>query len=230
MWCWWQHLDEAGIWDLLHVDRHFDTASAEPEMAYVPPVTAPLAAYLAAEFPWAGELRPAIRWDNYLWLFLERHGEKVRDAVFATPSYQGAAMPPKHPGYEIIDPWHLLRHFETIAEEAARVREGEARSDPPRIVNIDLDYFTSRFLRGDNYVSVFSDSYIAAIGHCLAEGLRTGVIGVATIALSPETTGGTNLKESWAVAEGLLSKLLQEWGESPRLGEAGLCPASPADA
>ena len=76
MWCWWQHLGEAVTWDLLHVDRHFDTASAEPEMAHVPPVTAPLAAYLNAEFPWFAEWHPAIRWDNYLWLFLKRHGEQ----------------------------------------------------------------------------------------------------------------------------------------------------------
>lgn len=217
MWCWWQHLAEAEQWDLLHIDRHYDTASAEPEMAVVPPTDADLQTYLDAKFPWFGGLTPAIRWDNYLWLFLKRHGDHIKDALFATPSYQGAAMPPEHSGFELIDPWLLLRYFGTIAEDSAAVEDGGVRTDPPWIVNVDLDYFTDRHGGGDRIVQVFSDGYISAIGEAMAKGLRAGVIKVATIALSPETTGGTATDKAWALSETLMKKLLRPWGKWPRI-------------
>ncbi len=207
LWCWWRHLPEATDWQLLHIDRHYDTMSSQLEtwLQSLPQDSASLEDYLAQDYvlPFAGSMRaPVIRWDNYLSIFLARYGNRLSRVVFVT-ACEGDE--PRHPLLEKADPWRGLEVIEEIGHGGGYV------SCTPWLVNVDLDYFTAQDSQDDSHFRVYDNAYIERVGRGVALGLQRGRIRCATVALSPETTG------TWATAEELMRVFLGPWGEYPRL-------------
>lgn len=205
LWCWLQHLPEAPKWQLLHIDRHYDTLRSQLDewLELMPDNSVSLSEHLGLKQTIDGTECPVIRWDNYLSIFLARHGDRVPLALFAT-AQEGDK--PHHPNWLDVDPWTVMDHLERIAED-----EDEVWSEPPWIVNIDMDYFTARRGAGAEQFRMFDDEYIACMGAYVAVGLRRGRIACATLALSPETTGG------WPLAERLTATFLSDWNDVPVL-------------
>jgi hypothetical protein len=205
LWCWWQHLDEASKWQLLHIDRHYDCVSSNLDLwlKQLPPREAGLDAHLAYQCrPERSDGYPVIRWDNYMSIFLATDGHRLKQAVFATAS---EGDPPNLPCLQELDATQLL-------EFLAKTALADSFRRAPWIVNIDLDYFTARGCLRKGYGEL-----IDTLGHFLVSGLGSGAIGVVTIALSPETTG------DWRVAERLMDQLLSGFEDKPDLSEAPLC-------
>lgn len=209
LWCWWQHTRPGEPWNLLHIDRHYDALSSNLDawLAQMPGRTASLQDYLAASWTVDGERIPVITWDNYLSLCLARQGGEIEEVLLATA---GEGDRPRQPTQEEIDSWELLEHLASIIE----IDEDEPHQSP-WVINVDLDYFTAIPGWDEGASQVFHDEYIAKIGQMLVSGLANGRISCATIALSPETTGG------WDLAERLLVTLLRPFGDCPTLTAMG---------
>lgn len=213
LWCWWRHLTQARGWQLLHIDRHTDTLSSQLDI-WVREVeklrrryghnSVPLDVYLNLSYKCGGVNPPVIRWDNYLSIFLSMHNKQLVRVVFATagegdePAFGGLNL-------EKLNPREALRLAELIGSES------EHSTEPPWLVNVDLDYFTAEDFRGRMH-HLFSDANIVELGHALASGLRKHRIGCATVALSPVTTGG------WQRATDLMHRFLSPWGMYPHIG------------
>jgi hypothetical protein len=199
LWCWWQHLDECEQWDYLHIDRHYDAIWQEFN-PWPANTTAEhrqdLNSFRNAVVREGREGLQLYRWDTITSALWSLHSSSVQDVVFATAD---EGDQPAIPRMQQISPWDLpgyLSHF--VAADYSPARSG--------IVDVDIDYFTRHDLDGA-FGQVFSDEYIREIGRHLYTGLSNGRVGVATIALSPETTG------SWTLAERVLSILLSPFNE-----------------
>lgn len=205
LWCWQQHLSESPEWQLLHIDRHYDTLRSRIDqwLELFPRSPVPLPDYLRLSQTVDGSACPVMRWDNYLSIFLARYGDRITRALFAT-AREGDK--PQHAGLVELDPWAALDELERIGGD-----EDEFWDEPPWIVNVDLDYFTSRRVTGGSCRRVFDDEYVTEMGVHVADGLRRQRIRCATLALSPEMTGG------WSLAETLMGTFLTSWGDLPRL-------------
>jgi hypothetical protein len=214
LWCWWQHLDESSAWNLLHVDYHTDALSSNLHrwLQHLPPRDASLNTYLEHSYRADGHTFPVFSWQNYLSIFLATDGKLLDRVLFATA---GEGDPPRHEALENIDSWRLLEELQAIAAAP------NTRGTSPWIVNIDLDYFTAEIEKNHSQIRVFDDAYVSALGVALAEGLRRQHIRIATVALSPETTGG------WHMAEELMRILLEPCGAHPDLTEPIRQPLHP---
>ncbi len=210
LWCWWQHLAESRQWQLLHVDHHYDALRGDRGhlkrwLRHLPDQSATLDHYLSRTYDvGGGTMCPVIRWDNYVSIFLATHGDRVAHALFATA---GKGHKPRHPTARTrhLSPWEALETLEHVATGDTRL------TGVPWLVNLDLDYFTAPSFEGHGRFRLFEDAYIAAVGRTVAAGLRDGHIGCATLALSPETTGG------WPLADKLMRAVLAPWGDAPAL-------------
>lgn len=218
LWCWWQHLDESDHWDFVHIDRHYDALweQTNPWPTHSSPDhRTSLQSFRDATFvvnqfhtedPW-----PLYRWDTITSALFSREREKLLDLYFATA---GEGDRPLAPRMLDVKPWHVPRTLAYLATS-------EEHLQYPCIVDIDLDYFSHNDVDSHPFDQVFSDSYLADIGHQLKQGLSNGRFGVVTIALSPETTG------SWALAEHLLSVLLSPFTELAEFQTGSPTVASP---
>lgn len=199
LWCWWQHLEDCEHWDYLHIDRHYDSTWQQynpwPEST-LPEHKQDLDSFRTATVRDKREAYQLYRWDTITTSLWSLHSDRLQDIVFATA---GEGDLPPIPRMQQIDPWDLpgyLAHF--VADGGSTWKSS--------IIDIDVDYFTRHDLDGA-FGQVFSDDYIREIGRSLYTGLANGRVGVATIALSPETTG------SWTLAEHVVSVLLSPFSE-----------------
>jgi hypothetical protein len=201
LWCWWQRLAESIHWHYLHIDRHYD--SLWQTFAPWPEHTRPTHRENLSEFRAAtvnlrdgGDPSELYRWDTITSALWSLHREQLAEVSLATAN-EGDV--PAIPQARHVDPWGLPAHVSHLAERGDE-------PDYPRVVDVDVDYFSRRDV-GGTFGPVFSDDYVAEVGRALRRGLDTGRFGVVTIALSPETTG------SWTLAERLLSVLLASFPE-----------------
>ena len=198
LWCWWQHLGESEYWSYHHIDRHFD--SLWQKFNPWPNHTTDehrtdLDAFRAAQVRTGHGEVDLYRWDTITSALWSLHHQKLLEVSFATA---GEGDHPAIPKAQHIGPWKLPAHLRYLAE----AEEGMAW---PRILDIDIDFFTHADLDGP-YGQVFSDDYVSELGQSIRVGLDNDRFGVVTIALSPETTG------SWPLAERLLETLLDPIG------------------
>ena len=187
-WCWAQQVDLNSEFNMLHVDRHYDTLPMPDAWpAAVPDLTAlSISDYLAMDAPVAAGTRtfPLFSWDNYLWLFLCKHADTMNEFWCAT---HGDGTEPHVARTSELHPWELPNYVRYLAE-----------TDPaPWICNIDLDYF---FFSEENKVvgRLSADEYLASIFESVHELRCAGVIAVVTLCLSPECSGGWHSAEALA--------------------------------
>lgn len=187
-WCWAQHCDLGSAFNMLHIDRHYDTLpmpAAWPEA--VPDLTSTsIEDYLAMEAPVEPGTKafPLFSWDNYLWLFLSNHEESMREFWCAT---HRDGTEPHVERTNTIEPWQLPSAIKYLKE-----------TDPaPWICNIDLDYF---FFGIDQKVvgRMMSDEYLESVFQTVHELRSSGVVDVVTLCLSPECSGGWESAEQIA--------------------------------
>jgi hypothetical protein len=198
LWCWWQHLAESDYWTFHHVDRHYD-ALWQKSNPWPKHTTSEhrkdLAAFRSAKWQARDGEFDLYRWDTITSSLFALHGEQILESTFAT-NHEGDRLALARA--QDIASWSLPSHFRYLAE----LEDGLSF---PRIIDIDMDYFTHDDLDGP-FGQVFSDEFIGELGESLRVGLENGRFGVVTIALSPETTG------NWALAERLATKLLEPLG------------------
>ncbi len=188
-WCWMRNYDESFQYNFFHIDAHLDTLSIEEDQLNQTPNIQSLTIddYLALTF----NNVHAIRWDNYLSLFLESY-DNIEDVCFAT--FKGGDKPNRH--IESV-PIHAL--LQSFSDEVA-----DCNTEKKWIINLDLDYF---FCQVDGvYVQMLSDSYINRFFDLLAQAYKKGAIASLIICLSPECCG------SWGNAELLCSNLCEKLG------------------
>lgn len=209
LWCWWQHFFNVPTFQLLHIDRHFDTLKGidghlDLWLENLPPESCSLADYLTKTYGQAPIEMPVFRWDNYLSILLAKYPQRIDLAAFVT-AREGDK--PEFPEEKVkhLDPWEGLDLVERISVGDTRPHKS------PWIVNIDIDFFTSRTFDGEEHFQMFDNDYLRQIGVALSRALASSHLLCATVALSPETTGG------WDRAEELMRTLLQPHGEMPSI-------------
>ena len=106
-WCWLRHIDTSSPFNLIHIDKHFDTLTSNIDawLDVMPDVAAiSVDDYLATEFSDADTAvtYPLFRWDNYLSLFLGRYATNVQRSIFAT---HNVGDKPNIEGWMEIDVW-----------------------------------------------------------------------------------------------------------------------------
>jgi hypothetical protein len=197
LWCWLQSIDLSQKYNILHIDRHFDTAYWPPEVWKTlsirrPLHRVPLDDYLAAEVTGCDGQCAAFAWDNYLSafmhfyspqlnaLYIASHGAKLSsdgelDLRYGLPRWDRTM-------YVLPDEFFEDEYLEWLFEP-------DSSAGPHKwIVNIDVDYFF--YPDGDdNSRRLFSCEYVADLFGGLREQLDKGRIQVVTIALSPGNTG-----------------------------------------
>jgi hypothetical protein len=186
LWCWVQHIRSNESVSLIHIDRHTDTLYSQIEswLEKCPDLwNIGLDDYLTFIHQRNLNLNLLLfRWDNYMSIFLEKHGCLIETCIFATHK---EGDEPKHRRLQQYDPWDLPGNFEYWLIE----------SKTPWICNIDLDYFVYPS-GGSEYARFFSEDYFLQLFTGVKQQLRTGNIKVLTICLSPECCGGWEMSES----------------------------------
>jgi hypothetical protein len=184
LWAWAQHIDTAKKYNLIHIDKHFDTLATNLSIWVnsLPPdlKNVTLDEYLALKHKLGNEEFPTIRWDNYIPIFDSLYGENINSYTFFTHKYGTSctnALDQKK-----VQEWQAQSLFNGIDD---LIIEAEVET----ILNLDIDYF---FLENNNkYFQLFSNQAIyelfTQISHCF---LSTDKIKVLTVALSPECCGG----------------------------------------
>jgi hypothetical protein len=206
LWCWWQHLDESAYWTFHHVDRHYDALweKANPWPKHIKDEhRISIDAFRSARWASRDGDFDLYRWDTITSSLFSLHGDQILETTFAT-NHEGDR--PALARAQDIAPWSLPSHFRSLAER-------EKGLTFPRIIDIDVDYFTHQDLDGP-FGQVFSDTFIRELGDSIRIGLDNGQFGIVTIALSPETTG------SWPLAERILQLLLEPLGMAGEFASA----------
>lgn len=199
LWCWFQKLDSKQRYNLFHIDAHPDMSESALKNFDHDLWTLSLEAYRSA---WQPDINmPLFRWDNYIEVFLQKYPELVGKTVSAT-HHLGSI---KELSVE-VKAYDLVKYMNSLFSGEKFV------NDLPWIVNLDLDYF---FSAAPEKVELFSSGYVQSLASALQLGLKSGLIKVLTISLSPECCG------SWEKAEIMLSHfgytivLDQKKGEAP---------------
>lgn len=185
LWCWMQEMRETRKYNLMHIDMHTDTLYSNIEQwKQLCPELRNISLELYLDYNYKHPINGTTRifqWDNYLSIFLEKHGQILSKCYFAT---HGEGDAPRHANIEIVDHWDL----------PGNIAYWMKSNSDPFIVNIDLDYFVYQKKNGDRSV-LFSDQYILDLFDAIRKELNN--ICVLTMSLSPECTGG------WPMAEEL---------------------------
>lgn len=189
-WCWMQRYQNSKRYNLFHIDAHLDTLKvSEEEVRNLPDIrTLTIDDYLDL----GSEDFKAIRWDNYLSLFLAK--EDIHELFMAT--YIDGNEPQRL--YEKVGIHKLNQAIEDYVVND--------NSDVSWIMNVDLDYF---FYEVDqDYKLMLSDEYIENVFLSIKQALDTGKIETLIICLSPECCGG------WYKSEKLYEKVSKLLGLS----------------
>jgi UPF0489 domain len=200
MWCWIQEISRYEHVRLLHIDRHYDTkcADLETELLSLPESfrlsNLTIQDYL--ELKDGQKIRPLIRWDNYIPLFLVRYSQKVTESIFITHDIDD------YPPFKRITYKTKMQDIPDNLEDW--MDRGDHDKHWPWIVNIDIDYFV--FDRNGRQYSMFSVEYLEAVFEAFSNTMKSGKVACITIALSPECSGG------WELAEELTSRACKKLG------------------
>lgn len=184
LWCWFQELEKGTRYNLLHIDAHPDLSESALKNFNHDLWSLDLATYRSL---WQQDVNlPLFRWDNYLEVFLKNYLDLVGVTMSAT-HHLGSSK-----GLSIE-----VKSFD-LANECLEIFSGKKYiNEFEWIVNLDLDYFFSaRPLKFE----LFSDEFVESLAQSIHKGLKSGLIKVFTISLSPECCG------SWEKAEMMLKK------------------------
>jgi len=186
LWSWFQVLEKNKRYNLFHIDAHPDMSESALPHFHHDLWSLSLEEYRKA---WQADINcPLFRWDNYLEVFLKKYPEMIGHGLSATHQVGSNKTLA-----EEIKPFDLAKKVSEIFSGKKFV------NDFDWVVNLDLDYF---FSAAPEKLELFGDEVIALIAQSLKQGLKSGMIKVLTIALSPECCG------SWEKAEGMLDKIL----------------------
>jgi hypothetical protein len=195
LWCWLQHLEKDGTYNLFHFDRHFDTLSSRIDewKRHLPDLwTIGIQEYLELSYHLDDTMIsdvPIIRYDNYLSLFLECYGDLVSGCWFAT---HGKGDKPRFTNTLInVSVWEIPAELDYWLSSEATFNEYAW------ILNMDLDYFFCDY--PNSRMLMMSDKYIETVFTTIAQKYHEGMITVLTVCLSPEYCG------NWKEAEKLCS-------------------------
>lgn len=192
-WCWAQTIQPDQSYRVLHIDAHYDARPSLIERWLSKPPTLSglsLDAYLELTVEDGRETLPAVRWDNYIDVFMQFHGCQIERLFSATHSL---GVPFSMGNWEEIRVQALPRAMELLSEEGS-----------PWIVNFDIDYLVARM--GARLRPMFSGEYIQSLCEGIRHGLERGGVHVVTICLSPECAGG------WAQAKDLAEEICSRSG------------------
>ena len=192
LWCWLQEIDLKQEYNVLHIDRHYDTCSGQLEewLSALPKNMENLSIdeYLSCRYNEAnsGDLMPVMTWDNYFPIFHRRYRKNIKSYHFFTHREISLFDEMKSilTEYPVNGLFNLMDYFFNTEET------GEYKW----IVNIDLDYFYQQIDYTDTTLRMFSYEAIGYFLNKLKVKLKEGRIAVLTIALSPECCGNW---ESW---------------------------------
>jgi hypothetical protein len=203
MWCWLQEMRPDERLNLLHIDEHFDTLSANIErwMKELPSLDSiSIEDYLLLETKTAFGPTPLIRWDTYLSLFLGRYRDRLGRCIFATHNNGDRPL--------VDDAWYPEVY--ALANNAAHWIETEKGR---WIVNVDLDYFFIEM--NGKHAQMVSAEYLDTLFDGLGRQLAQGRIGALTVCLTPDEayTGG------WEPAEAMCRKVCSHLGVQFELPE-----------
>lgn len=199
-WCWGQALDRDSKYSLLHIDRHTDWLESQIE-EWLPAFRRPIHEMSLNEYCTAsyrdlhGEVRQAIRWDNYIPIFCRLYPDLISDGIFAT--HHDGDWPTFDP--QDVEPWLL-------AENIAYWLTGSS-AKTQWVINLDLDYFFSD-APDDSTYRWASDAYLELIFDGIMAACESGRVATITVALSPECSNG------WTAAEEICAR----FSERLRLG------------
>jgi hypothetical protein len=195
LWCWFQELEKGKRYNLLHIDAHPDLSESALKDFNQDLWTIGLDEYRTT---WQQDVNlPLFRWDNYLEVFLKKYPEMIGVTISAT-HHLGSGKDLS----EEVKPFDLVKKCFEIFSGKKYVNEFEW------VVNLDLDYF---FSARPEKLELFSDEYVASLADSISVGLKSGMIKVLTISLSPECCG------SWEKAEEMLVKFSKVLGLSMKL-------------
>jgi hypothetical protein len=185
-WCWLRHVDRHMRIQLLHIDRHSDALSSNIDewVRRCPDVRdISLPSYLTVTYhhELCGDVL-LFRWDNYLSIFLEKHGDQVTQCYFAT---HNEGDNPRHDQVQTVPPWDLPSNIPFWIGEAYE----------PFIVNLDLDYFMYTSSNDEIEKRFFSHRYFSQVFTGIRDQMQKGKIKVITLCLSPECSGGWEASE-----------------------------------
>ncbi|MDO9183195.1 MAG: UPF0489 family protein [Bacteriovorax sp.] len=184
LWCWFQELEKGKRYNLFHIDAHPDLSESALKDFKHDLWNIGLEDYCKA---WQSDINlPIFRWDNYIEVFLKKYPEMIGTTISAT-HHLGSS---KELSVE-IKPFDLVNSTQEIFSGKRYINNLEW------IVNLDLDYF---FSARPQKLELFSDEYILSLAASIKLGLKSGMIKVLTISLSPECCG------SWEKSEAMLDK------------------------
>ncbi|MCK4293186.1 MAG: UPF0489 family protein [Planctomycetes bacterium] len=194
LWCWLKHRKQGRKYNLFHIDRHYDTLNAsigKRQSQSLDLREISIGDYLAIDERTPSGAFPLIRWDNYLSLFLELHGDSVEQCIFATHE---EGDEPNCADWNKAPFWDIPDNLEFWLSQSSN----------KWIFNIDLDFFFCDYKGG--YRRMLADEYANAIFDVVHKNCQNETITVLTIALSPGFCGG------WEPAEHLCQQLCDVMG------------------
>lgn len=185
LWCWLQEMDLSQKYNVLHIDKHYDTRRGRLEewLEELPGYLEKLSieSYLALRFNDGENVNgsPMFTWDNYLPIFHSRYQANINQYHFFTHR-QGDLMTEMKPFVEEYPVECLPDVGWLVFEENPGYKW---------IVNIDLDYFFRDVEHEEMYVRFISLKAIEIFFNTLKK-INPKKIAVITFALSPECCGG----------------------------------------
>ena len=189
LWCWMQRIDLSRKYNILHIDKHFDTGASHIEdwLMSIPKSIKEMSIeeYLDLRYINQNTRKETevMRWDNYFPIFHHICIDNINCYHFFThrDGTMYDKMVSKLDEYPIPGLFNLTNYLFDV----------EFTGNYNWIVNIDLDYFYQKIDDTDLTIKFISDEAIEFFMNQLKKYLDNR-IDVLTIALSPECCGGWN--------------------------------------
>lgn len=199
-WCWLRHLPAGKPIDVFHIDRHYDTLSANlPLWLETLPAqmrNVPIQSYLNYQTKVNGFTGFTIRWDNYLSLFFEHEQANLGSVYFATHHDGDPPNLPKGKWNE-VHPWELPGNLDCYLSAGNNW-----------LLNIDLDYFFCNMSSHDCRRFLNKD-YVKDMCAAIKKHLDSGHIKVLTICLTPDENGFSG---GWVSSEAICEEICGQLG------------------
>jgi hypothetical protein len=188
MWCWLQEIELNKMYNVLHIDAHYDTKANNINtwINYLPKnlTTLNINDFLSLKYYDYDnhDGYEIIRWDNYFSIFHRLYGNNIYTYNFFTHKLGTMfdEMKNKVNEYSIPSLFNLVDHL--FDEDTYEAHEW--------IVNIDLDFFFKKIENTDISIKFISDEGIDFFLEKIKTHISNNKVKVLTIALSPECCGG----------------------------------------
>lgn len=183
LWAWLQQLDTNQKYNLIHIDKHYDTLDSNLNL-WVDAIPSSIKKltfedFIGLEYNHEGMEISPIRWDNYIPIFNHFYGGCIENYIFYTHGYGNTGIKKLGENAQELSAVSLFENLDFVITE----------SKEKAILNLDIDYF---FLNTNNkYDQLYTDEILDILFKQIADCyLNTDKIEVFTVALSPECCGG----------------------------------------